>query len=218
MTFKADTNGNVIHSTAIIDKSVGLGFGNYVGPNCYITGRTSIGNDNRFEAYCAIGTRPEHKNVFKGNKFEGLVIGSNNVFREFVTINTGLTCDTFISDNCIFLRGAHVGHCSSIGPNVSVHCNCIIGGHCVLAEGAYLGLGAILNPRVIIPAYAVIGSNSTVLNKQLLKPFLKYAGSPVKEIGYNSLGIERAGLSMEKIYEINKRYGVVDSELSTKST
>lgn len=211
-TYREDEKGNTIHSSAIIDGDVSLGYSNFIGPHCYLTGKIIIGNNNRFEAYCSIGTKPEHKSVFKENVYKGLVIGDRNVFREFTTVNCGFSDDTFIGDDCIFLRGSHVGHCTSLGNHVAVHCNVILGGHSIVGEGAYLGLGSILNPRCTIPPYTVIGSNSLVIEKSHLRPFYKYAGSPVREIGYNSVGIERAGLSIDKIFEINKKYGVIDAQ------
>ena len=48
---------NHIHPTAVIDDMVEMGEGNYVGPFCYLAGYLQIGNKNRFESHCAVGTR-----------------------------------------------------------------------------------------------------------------------------------------------------------------
>ena len=51
---------NDIHPTAVIEDCVEMGEDNYIGPFCYFTGKVEIGNNNRFEAYCSIGSRAEH--------------------------------------------------------------------------------------------------------------------------------------------------------------
>ena len=40
---------NTIHHTAIIGENVSLGINNIIGPYCFITGDTTIGNGNKFE-------------------------------------------------------------------------------------------------------------------------------------------------------------------------
>ena len=48
-----------------------------------------IGSNNRFEAFCSIGTRPEHEKHF-GIKMEELMLGDNDgTFREYITIHSG---------------------------------------------------------------------------------------------------------------------------------
>jgi len=57
--YKVDERNNRIHPSAVIDDDVELGEDNYIGPFCYLTGYLTIGDNNRFEAYCSVGTRPE---------------------------------------------------------------------------------------------------------------------------------------------------------------
>ena len=55
---------NFIHPTAHVESQVQIGYGNYIGPFCYLTGKLTVGNKNRFESHCAVGTRPEHKDYW----------------------------------------------------------------------------------------------------------------------------------------------------------
>ena len=64
-----------------------------IGNNCkflahvYIDGNTEIGNNCTFYPYSSIGTSPQDLK-FQGEK-SNLIIGNNNTFREYVTVNPG---------------------------------------------------------------------------------------------------------------------------------
>ena len=95
----------MIHKTAIIDKkakiseSAIIGPYSVVGPNVQIdektiveshvnlSGYTKIGKNNKIYPFASIGSNPQDLK-FKGEKTE-LVIGNNNVIREYVTANPG---------------------------------------------------------------------------------------------------------------------------------
>ena len=158
-------NTNYIHPSAIIGKNVKLGNNNYIGPNCLIVGNTTIGDNNHFEAFCSIGTFPEHKEFFDKKEIKGVVIGNNNVFREFVTVNAGCTQDTVISNRCWMLKGSHVGHDCYIEDDVTLSCNALVGGYSIVMQDANFGLGAICHQRSLIGAYAMLGMGTIVTKK-----------------------------------------------------
>jgi UDP-N-acetylglucosamine acyltransferase len=104
---------NFIHKTATVDNTVKLGIGNYIGPYCFITGDTVIGDNNRFEGYCSVGTPPEHKEYFNFKNGK-TIIGNNNTFREFITINAGIVESSTLEDNVVMLRNSHISHSSTV--------------------------------------------------------------------------------------------------------
>ena len=77
----------VVGPYAVIGAEVEVGDGCVIGPHCTIVGPTRIGRRNRFHAHAAIGGDPQDKK-FAGERTE-LVIGDDNAFREFVTVNRG---------------------------------------------------------------------------------------------------------------------------------
>jgi UDP-N-acetylglucosamine acyltransferase len=181
---------NYIHPTAVVDPSVKLGDNNHIGAFCYITGDTTIGDNNRFEAYCSIGTPPEHKN-FYGKETKGVVIGKDNLFREFITINSGCTQDTIIENNVWVLKGAYIGHDSLIESDVILSSGVLLGGYCIVGRNANLGLGAICHQGTIIGGGAMIGMGTIITKTSRILPLSIYVGNPAKFLKTNSYKSEK---------------------------
>lgn len=194
---------NYIHPTAIVEPSVKLGDNNHIGAFCYITGDTRIGDNNRFEAYCSVGTPPEHKN-FYGKETKGVVIGNNNVFREFITINSGCTQNSTIEDNVWVLKGAYIGHDTLIQPDVILSSGVLLGGYCIVGRNANLGLGAICHQGIIIGGGAMLGMGAIVTKKATILPLSVYVGNPAKFLKLNYYKLNQ--LSDEQVDEYNFSY------------
>lgn len=190
---------NVIHPTAIIGKDVVLGSGNYIGAFCQIVGKTVIGDNNHFEAYCSIGTEPEHKEYF-GKENMGVYIGNKNHIREFTTINAGCEIRTMLQNNITMLRGSHIGHDSVISDDCTISCNVLVGGHSYVGKGANIGLGAILHQYSQIGAYSMIGMGAIVTKKVKVQSFGMYVGNPAKYIKENDY--QKKKFTYEQILQI----------------
>ncbi|MDO9577321.1 MAG: acyl-[acyl-carrier-protein]--UDP-N-acetylglucosamine O-acyltransferase, partial [Candidatus Cloacimonadales bacterium] len=110
----------------IIDKDVKLGDNNILLSNVLLTGNTTIGDNNKFFHSALIGTDCQDLK-YKGEPTL-LIIGNNNVFREFCTVNRSATLDepTQIGNNGLFMAYAHVAH------------NCILGNNLILANAVNL--------------------------------------------------------------------------------
>jgi len=201
---KRSYGNNYIHPTAIIGDDVRLGEGNYIGANCYIVGDTQIGNNNHFEAFCSIGTPPEHKEFFDKKEFKGVLIGNNNVIREFVTINAGCTQLTIIGDGCWLLKGSHVGHDCLLEDKVTLSCQALVGGYSYVMEGANFGLGAICHQRSVIGAYSLLGMGAIVTKNAKIMPFNVYVGNPAKFLRNNNQKVYL--FKLEDISKIVERY------------
>lgn len=196
---------NYIHPTAIVDSTVILGEGNYIGPFCYITGNTNIGNNNRFEGHCSIGTPAEHREYFYNT--EGyLHIGDNNVFREYSSINTGAISETRIGSNITLLTGAHISHDCILSDKITLSHNAVLGGHSTVMEGVNLGIGAICHQYSILGAYAMVGMGSVVTKSSKITPGGIFVGVPAKYLKSNSIGLERNNITQEKLEEIETIY------------
>jgi len=204
-------NSSYIHPTAIIGPEVTLGENNYIGPYCYITGKTVIGDHNRFEAYCSIGTPAEHRNHFKESPFSA-IIGNNCVIREFVTINSGTVRDTVLYDNITMLRNSHIGHDSIIESKVNLSCNVLIGGHSYIMEGANMGLGSMCHQFSILGAYSMIGMGGIVVKSSEIHPGEIYIGNPVKFLKENKIGLNRNGITPEKLSELVNKYFLLSNK------
>lgn len=217
-------NGPLIHPTAVIDPSaklaadvrigafcligadVEIGEGTEVGPHCSIHGPTRIGRNNRFIGHAAIGGEPQDKK-YQGERAE-LVMGDDNVIREFVTINRGTAGGgsvTSIGDGNWMLAYTHVAHDCHVGNHCVFSNNTTLAGHvtvgdyviisgfagahqfCRIGAYAFLGMGALTNGDV--PPFTMVGSDSL--------------GRPR---GINSEGLKRRGFDAERIASIKRAY------------
>jgi len=189
---------NLIHPTAVIEPSVKLGQGNYIGPFCYITGDVQIGDNNRFEAHCSIGTPPEHTSYWHG-KYQGVRIGDNNVIREFVTINSGTTKNTIVRSDCVILRGSYIGHDSYLEDKVTVSCNAVIAGNCHLFTGCNLGMSVSVHQYSVIGHYSMLGMSAVVTKKSQIMPGHTYVGVPARLLKKNTIGLQKNQITDEEL-------------------
>lgn len=203
---------NRIHQTAIIGPSVEMGIGNYVGPYCVISGNTKIGNNNRFEGYCSIGTPPEHRDYFtiEDNK---TVIGDNNTIREFTTIHSGTISDTRIGSYITILNHSHIAHDCYIEDNVVISANVTLAGHCYVMEGANIALGCLVHQFQVIGAYSMLGMGSIVTKPSRIEPGNIYIGSPAKLLKPNHVGLQRANINKETLALLSDKFYKLLNEL-----
>jgi len=125
-----------IHSTAVIEEGAQIGDGCRIGPYCVIGpdvtlgsgcelhshvvvgGRSEIGEGNEFYPFCSIGLKTQDLKWDGG--ISGTQIGSNNTFREYVTIHsaTGDGDVTVIGSHNNLLAYTHVAHDCHLGDHI----------------------------------------------------------------------------------------------------
>lgn len=194
---------NDIHPTAIIGNEVIMRKGNKIGAYVVIQGNTTIGHNNVFRPFCSIGGEPEHK-LFFGKKNKGTIIGNNNIFSEYVTINAGCYKPTILDSHIVMLRGSHVGHDSVIYSDCTISCNVLIGGHSLLGYGVNMGLGSICHQYSKIGSYAMIGMGAIITKKVNPNCFGMYVGNPAKYIKENDH--VKQSMSYELILDICQEF------------
>ncbi|MBE1581053.1 UDP-N-acetylglucosamine acyltransferase [Amycolatopsis roodepoortensis] len=195
---------NRIHPTAVIGEGVELGEDNVIGPFTVIVGPTRIGDGNWIGPHVTIGTPGEDRGREHPAAWEaaptgdpdhdghGVVIGSRNRIREYVSVHQGTWRTTTIGDGGYFLRSSHIAHDCVVEDAVTVASNVITGGHCHIWSGANLGMGAILHQRVVIGPGAMVGMSSAV--RKEVGAFTIAVGNPARVTGVNTVGLSRRGL------------------------
>ena len=216
--------GAQVHPTAVVDASarlgegvrigpfcvvgaeVEIGDGTILGPHCTVAGPTRIGRNNHFHGHAAVGGDPQDKK-FAGERTE-LVIGDDNVVREFTTISRGtgngggvtrigngnwllayvhIAHDCIVGDGCVFSNNAtlaghvEVGNQVILSGFVGVHQFCRIGDH------AFIGMGAFVNGDV--PPFLMVAQESY--------------GRPR---GINTEGLKRRGFDATRVTAIKRAY------------
>ena len=216
---------NIIHPTSIIEAGAILGDNNQIGPYCIINsnikmgnnnilkshvvldGHTIIGNNNHFFSFASIGSVTQDKK-YQGEESQ-LIIGNNNIFREYTTANPGTFKGdtTNIGNDCLFMVSSHIAHDCRVGNNV-VLANCVaLAGHVRVDDFAIIGgLSAVLQ-RTRIGAHAMIGGMSGVAEDVI--PYGLVMGERAHLAGLNVVGLKRRSFSKESIHEIRRAFEMI---------
>ena len=211
------------HPTAIIDPAAEIGSGVEIGPYCVIgpdvrlgdncqlhshvviDGHTEIGAGCRIFPFASLGHVPQDL------KYSGepsrLVIGENNVIREYVTMNPGTEAGGMLTQtgsNCLFMVHSHVAHDCRIGNGVILANHATLAGHCSVADHAILGGISALHQFVRVGEHAFIGGMSGAETDVI--PFGMVTGLREGLAGLNLVGMKRHGFTCDQIQGVRKAY------------
>ena len=213
----------MIHNSSIIDKKTKLSDNVKIGPFCYvgpdvelsdgvelisnvhIEGNTKIGKNTKIFPFASIGTQPQDLKF--NNEKNSLVIGKNNIIREYVTINPGTSgggTKTIIGDNCLFMISSHIAHDCKIGNNVIIANNVPLGGHVTIEDSVVIGGNSAVQQFTRIGRLAMIGGMTGVLKD--VTPFGLSIGNRNYLQGINLIGLRRNKYDNKKIMGLDKAY------------
>ncbi len=213
----------MIHSSSVIDKKAKIGDNVNIGPFCYvgpnvelkqdvelisnvhIEGNTQIGKGTKIFPFASIGTIPQDLK-FKGET-NSVVIGENNMIREYVTINPGTEGGggkTSIGNNCLFMISSHIAHDCKVGNNVVIANNVPLGGHVTLEDSVIIGGNSAVQQFTRIGRLAMIGGMTGVLKDVI--PFGLSFGNRNYLQGINLIGLRRKKYENKKILELDTAY------------
>jgi UDP-N-acetylglucosamine acyltransferase len=223
---------NIIHPTAIVDPAAKIGDNTSIGPYCIIgpnakladgielishvcvAGRTEIGANTKVYPFASLGHTPQDLK-YSGEESE-LIIGSNNIIREHVTMNPGTEGGgmlTKVGDGCLFMVGAHVAHDCQIGDNVILVNNATLAGHVEIGEFAIVGGLSAIHQFVRVGKQAMIGGMCGVEHDVI--PYGSVIGNRARLQGLNLIGLKRRNFSRDEIHELRKAYRLMFSQEGT---
>ena len=189
----------------VIGPDVVIDVGTIIGPHVVISGHTRIGVGNRIFQFASIGDAPQDKK-YKGEPTR-LVIGNDNVFREFVTVNRGTTHDkgvTTIADDNLFMASTHVAHDCQVGSHCVLANLATLGGHVVLGDWVIMGGFSGVHQFTKIGAHAFIANNASVTRD--VPPYIMAVGQPAEPHSVNATGLSRRGFSPEQVRNIKNAF------------
>jgi UDP-N-acetylglucosamine acyltransferase len=152
-------------------------------PTAQIADNVIIEDDVYIGPFCVIGFPPEWKG--RENDSKGVIIKKGARLTGLVTVDSGADKPTVIGENCYLMKHSHVGHDAVLEEGVTLSCGAKIGGHSIIRKGTNIGLNVVIHQKLEIPEGCMIGASAFVGKKSVLKPYYKYAGVPVKELGPN---------------------------------
>ena len=219
---------SIVHPGAKIACSVTLGpytvigDGVELGEDCEVMshvvlgGATRIGKRNRIFPYASMGLDPQDM------KYHGeptrLEIGDENVFREFVTVHRGTAGGggvTRIGNHNLLMAYVHIAHDCQLGSHIIMANGASLAGHVEIGNHANVGAFCGIHQFTRIGDYSFLGAFSGV-NKDI-PPYSKVtADRPLKVLGANRIGLERAGLTKDDVDELEAAFRLLcRSKLNT---
>jgi len=198
----------VIGPYAIIGEHVMLGDNCWVGPHVVIDGWTSIGRRNRFFHGATIGCEPQDLK-FRGEKSD-LVIGDDNIFREYITLGRGTEGGggvTRIGNNSLLMAYSHIAHDCQIGNHVVLANATNLGGHVHVEDRTVVGGMCGIHQFSKIGKMAMIGACTKIVKD--VPPYVLVDGNPAKVAGINVVGLRRNGIEPEIRDEIKAAYRIL---------
>ncbi len=225
VTDRTDDHGRQIHPTAVVDAKaeidsdvvvgpysivgpdVVIGRGCVIGAHVVIEGYTTIGENNRFFTGAVVGSQPQDLK-YRGGKCR-LVIGNNNIIREYVTLNTSTSEETItrVGNDNMLMAYAHVAHESAVHNGVIMANNATLAGHVTVEDKAILGGLTAVHQFVRVGTMAIVGGCSKVIKDVL--PYSMVDGHPTKWHSVNFVGMKRNGVPEEVRTNIKKASRII---------
>ncbi|HZQ40799.1 MAG TPA: acyl-ACP--UDP-N-acetylglucosamine O-acyltransferase [Rhizomicrobium sp.] len=227
-----------IHPTALIEDGARLGAGVEIGPFCIVGSHATLGDGVRLLSHVVVkgvtelGSRTVvhagavlgGEGQIRGNDFpEGrLVIGSDCVLRELVTMNCGSRKDkgiTQVGSRGYFMAGSHVGHDCVVGDDVTFANSVALGGHSQIGDGVIFGGLSAVQQFCRVGKGTMIGG-LTGVNRDVI-PYAMAFGDHAELAGLNLIGLKRRGLSRETINAMRGAFRLIfhggDGDLKSRA-
>ena len=190
---------------SVIGPKVEIGENVIIHSHVNISGNTKIGKGNIIFPFASIGNDPQD---LKYNGEEtSLIIGDNNKFREYVSINPGTIGgggSTKIGNNCLFMISSHIAHDCNVGNNVIIANNVPLGGHVTLEDNVVIGGNSAVQQFTRIGKMAMIGGMTGVLHDVI--PYGLSTGNRNSLQGLNLIGLRRAKFENKDILGLSEAY------------
>ncbi|MBE8189280.1 MAG: acyl-ACP--UDP-N-acetylglucosamine O-acyltransferase [Candidatus Thioglobus sp.] len=197
---------------AIIGANVEIASGTIVESHAVIQGPTKIGKNNHIYSFASIGGDPQDITYAHGQE-SNLIIGDDNLIREFCTINRGTEKEnsiTRVGSNNMLMAYVHIAHDCEVGNHIIMSNNASLAGHVKVRDWAILGGFTLVKQFCIVGMHTYIGMGCQV-NKDI-PSYLVASGVQTSIRSINAEGMRRRGFSPNAIAAIKRAFKLVYRE------
>ncbi len=225
--------GVQVHPTAIVSEESELAPGVVVGPGCVLHGKVNLGAGVRLIGgvhlfgpitigagtivypFACLGFPAQDYKFKLGDPTAGVVIGSNCMIREHVTVHAATKIDkpTIVGDGVFMMVGSHAGHDVRVGNHVVLVNGVALGGHAELGDRCNVGGGVGVHQFCRIGRLAMVGGMATVTSD--VPPFCVLIERNMLQ-GLNVVGLRRSGVPRDQITMLRAAYREVIRVKRTK--
>jgi UDP-N-acetylglucosamine acyltransferase len=192
----------------VIGEGVEIGSGTTIGSHVVIKGPTRIGKNNKIYSFASLGDDPQ--DITYNQQRTELVIGDNNIIREYCMISRGTAKGesiTKIGDDNFFMGHTHIGHDCQVGSNVVMTNYSALSGHVVLNDYCIISAYSGVHQFCQVGEFSFI-ARGTHVTKDVL-PFIMIAGHTASACGLNTVGLKRRGFSSESVDNLRRAYRII---------
>jgi UDP-N-acetylglucosamine acyltransferase len=222
---------SLIHPTALIDRKarlhetvqvgpysiigagVEIGEGSCIGPHVVLDGPLRLGKRNQIFQFASVGQISQDKTAKKDDP-TSVLIGDDNVIREYVTIQRGTLKEmdtkhgeTRIGDRNWIMNYCHIAHDCRVGNDTVFANNASLAGHVDIGDHVILGGYTLVYQYCRIGAHAFTAF-STGLSGDV-PPFVMVQGSPAEPRAINKEGLRRRNFTPDDIEKIEDAYKLI---------
>ena len=223
--------GPRIHPTAVIDRraqlhesvrvgpytvigaGVEIGEDTQMGPHVVLGGPMTVGARNRIFQFASIGEISQDKTARRDDPTR-VVIGDDNVIREFVTIQRGTMKEyetkrgeTRLGDRNWIMNYCHVAHDCVVGNDTVWANNTSLAGHVEVGDFVVMGGYTLVYQFCRLGAHAFTAFSSGISGD--VPPFVTVQGNPATPRGINKEGLRRRGFTATQIEEVEAAYKLI---------
>ena len=189
---------------AVVEDDVLIGEGCEIGTHAVVKRFTTMGARNRVFEHACVGGEPQDFK-YKGEP-SALVIGDDNLIREYVTIHRacGEGSVTRLGSRNFLMAGSHVAHNCEVGDDNTFANGVALAGHVLVEDHVFMSSNVGAHQFVRFGRFAMVGGKSKIVQDVL--PFFITDGNPPRVRGINSVGLRRGGFSAEARRTIKRAY------------
>jgi UDP-N-acetylglucosamine acyltransferase len=200
---------------SVIGPDVRIGDGNVIGPHVVIEGCTTIGARNRIYQFASIGAAPQDER-YHGQPTQ-LVIGDDNIIREYVTIQPGMVAErplTTVGNGNMFMALSHIAHDCKVGDGTRFANGATLAGHVEVGDYAWISGLVAIHQFARIGAHAFVAGGAMVPHD--VPPFCLVQGDRARLVGLNEVGLKRHGYSSQEVLNLRRAYKILFRRPGTK--
>jgi UDP-N-acetylglucosamine acyltransferase len=192
---------------AVVEEEVVIKSGCEIGAHAVVKKFTTLGERNRVYEHACLGGEPQDVK-FRGEPSR-LVIGDDNLIREYVTVHraSGEGEATTVGDRNFLMVGVHVAHNCTLGDDNTLANGAALAGHIHVEDHVFFSSNVGAHQFVRFGRYAMVGGKSKVVQDVL--PFFTTDGNPPRVRGLNTIGLRRGGFAPESRAALKRAYQVL---------
>lgn len=189
---------------AVVEDDVRIGAGCEIGAHAVVKRFTTLGERNRVAEHAVLGGEPQDVK-FRGEPTR-LVVGDDNLIREYVTIHraSGEGQETRLGSRNFLMVGAHVAHNCEVGDDNTFANGAALAGHVLVEDHVFFSSNVGAHQFVRFGRYAMVGGKSKIVQDVL--PFFTTDGNPPRVRGLNTIGLRRGGFSPASRAALKRAY------------